>query len=315
MTLEELIDERLAGNNPAVPADLAHDFRKAIAGDAALRDVVNETGAWPNAADRAPPELPDDYEIVRELGRGGMGVVYLGRQTMMDRQVAIKVINKALLDHPDALARFHREVKAAAQLTHPNIVVAYDAGQADGTHYFAMEYVDGVDMSKLVKERGPLPVPEACGYVRQAALGLQHAHEKGLVHRDIKPGNLLIAADGSPKLLDFGIGKALDVLPASAQDVRTIVLPMTPEYASPEQLHGEPVTTASDVYSLGVVLFELVTGALPHPAGGALPDVVRAITEVEMMTLDREAFRELLSESERTSQEIAAVISERLAAL
>ncbi len=145
------------------------------------------------ATGRAKDLTIGPYVLLDRLGEGGMGMVYKARHQHMQRVVALKVIRKEKLANPEAVARFYKEVEAAARLHHPNIVLAYDAGQAGNTHYLSMEYVEGVDLARLVREQGPLPVPQACEYVRQAALGLQHAHEKGLVHRDIKPHNLLVS--------------------------------------------------------------------------------------------------------------------------
>src|SRR5262249_54266744 len=133
------------------------------------------------------------YVIQERLGEGGMGQVFKAQQRRLNRVVDLKVIRKDRLANPEAVRRFHREVQAVAQLSHPNVVVAYDADQVNSTHFFAMEYVEGTDLARLVRESGPLPVVFACDYIRQAALGLQHAHERGLVHRDIKPSNLLVA--------------------------------------------------------------------------------------------------------------------------
>ena len=145
------------------------------------------------------------YEILGLIGKGGMGDVYQARHRKMERTVALKVINRGLIRKAEAIDRFHREVKAAAQLSHSNIVTAYDADHAGDFHFMVMEFVDGVDLSQTVKVRGALPIAEASDYVRQAAIGLQHAHERGMVHRDIKPHNLMVTADGTVKILDFGL--------------------------------------------------------------------------------------------------------------
>ena len=136
------------------------------------------------------------YVLLDRLGEGGMGQVLKARHRHMKRLVALKLIRKEKLGGDDAVARFYREVEAAAQLHHPNIVLAFDAGQAGGTHFFAMEHVEGPDLTRLVREKGTLPVAQACDFIRQAAVGLQHAHERGLVHRDIKPSNLLVTGSG-----------------------------------------------------------------------------------------------------------------------
>src|SRR5262249_19146590 len=136
-----------------------------------------------------------------------MGQVFQARQQRLQRLAALKVIRKDRLISPAAVERFHREAQAAARLAHPNIVAIYDAGEANGTHFLAMEYVEGTDLSKLVRDKGPLAVGPACGYIRQAALGLQHAHEQGLVHRDIKPSNLMLTSKGVIKVLDMGLAR------------------------------------------------------------------------------------------------------------
>ncbi len=161
------------------------------------------------------------YEILGLIGKGGMGDVYKARHRKMERTVALKVINRGLVRKAEAVDRFHREVKAAAQLSHPNIVTAYDADQAGDFHFMVMEYVDGVDLSQTVKDRGALPVAEACDYIRQAAIGLQHAHERGMVHRDIKPHNLMVTADGTVKILDFGLASLAPEAMSDADDGRS----------------------------------------------------------------------------------------------
>ena len=163
-----------------------------------------------------PPDLPPElvnhpkYGIVRELGRGGMGVVYLAVHKVMDRPIAIKVINPSVLAHPDALPRFHSEVRTAAKLDHPNIVRALDADQVGSLHLLVMEYVEGKNLDELVRARGRLAIMYSCHYVRQAALGLQHAFEQGMVHRDIKPANLILTPRGRVKILDFGLALVRD---------------------------------------------------------------------------------------------------------
>ncbi len=162
--------------------------------------------------DKADGLLLGNYLILDKLGAGGMGQVFRARHRRMDRVVAIKVLSKKLLDSPDAVARFQREAKAAARLTHPNIVTAYDADEAGGMHFLVMEYVDGSDLAGVVKQQGPLPVSQALDYVLQAARGLEHAHGEGVVHRDIKPSNLLLDKKGTLKILDMGLARMSDPL-------------------------------------------------------------------------------------------------------
>ncbi len=218
-----------------------------------------------------PESLPEElahhprYRIRRLLGQGGMGSVYEAEHRLMRRSVALKVINRAFTASVTAVKRFRREVRAAARLSHPNIVAAYDADQVEGTHFLVMEYVEGVNLARLVRERGPLTVAEACDYARQAALGLQHAHEQGMVHRDVKPDNLIRCADGRVKVLDFGLAALLAESGQSLTDERIVV--GTPEFMAPEQ--GEDARRAdsrSDIYSLGCTLFYLLTGLPPYPA-------------------------------------------------
>ncbi len=156
---------------------------------------TNSSAAAPPPADTLPPGLADhpDYQIQRELGRGGMGVVYLARNPLMDRDEVLKVMSKHLIERPGVLNRFLREIRAVARLRHPNIVKAYSANRIGEIIVFAMEYVEGLDLARMVKAKGPLPVAHACNFIYQAALGLQHAHEEGLVHRDIKPHNLMLS--------------------------------------------------------------------------------------------------------------------------
>src|SRR5262249_28540210 len=179
----------------------------------------------PAAPDAPPQGLPPElakhprFRIVRELGRGGMGVVYQAEHRLMERPVAIKVISKSVLDRPEALARFQGEVKAAGRLDHPNIARAYDADQAGELHFLVMEFVEGVNLAQILEQKGPLPIPHACHYVRQAALGLQHAFEQGMVHRDVKPQNLMLTPKGLVKVLDFGLARfATESRPTGAPD-------------------------------------------------------------------------------------------------
>src|SRR5262245_59950932 len=163
----------------------------------------------PIDAAELPPALRTHarYRILRQLGRGGMGVVYQAEHTVMERLVELKVVGRQLVDNAEALERFNREVRAAAKLDHPNIVRAYDAEQADDLQLLVMEYVEGRSLADLLHRKGPLPVAHACHFVRQAALGLQHAHEKGMVQRDLKPSNLMLTPKGVVKVLDFGLAK------------------------------------------------------------------------------------------------------------
>jgi serine/threonine protein kinase len=203
-----------------------------------------------------------------------MGLVFKAQHQLMKRLVALKVIRPQWLSLPEAVGRFHREIEAAAKLSHPNIVIAHDASQDGNTHFFAMEYVEGMDLAHVLKKRGPLPIPAACNFVRQAALALQHAHERGLVHRDIKPSNLLLSVDGVQiKVLDMGLAR----LQFDRGDDRVKALTQmgavmgTPDYIAPEQvIDSHRVDIRADIYSLGCTFYQLLTGQVPFP-GKSLP--------------------------------------------
>jgi serine/threonine protein kinase len=233
-------------------------------------DPLSDSGRRSSTDFAAPPELTasGQYTDVRELGRGGMGVVYLARNVMMNRMEVLKVVNKTLLDYPGAAERFAREIRSAAKLLHPNVVAAYSAQQVGDLLVLAMEYVEGEDLAKLVKRRGPLPIPNACYYVYQAAIGLQHAHEKGMVHRDIKPSNLILTKEGKKqvvKILDFGLAKGAgeQSMEDSLLGAGKLVL-CTPDYVSPEQIRDSSQADGrSDIYSLGCTLYHLLTGRVP----------------------------------------------------
>jgi hypothetical protein len=211
------------------------------------------------------------YRVLGLLGRGGMGVVYKAVQQHMDRVVALKVIHRPLLACPDFVERFRREVKAVARLRHPNIVLAHDADHAADLHFLVMEHVEGASLDRVVARRGPLPVAEACEYVRQAALGLQHAHEQGLVHRDVKPHNLLLTPQGQVKVVDFGLAHLARAEGGAATPVSSAPLLGTPDYTAPEQARDPSgVDVRADVYSLGCTLYFLLTGQVPFPGGTPL---------------------------------------------
>jgi RND family efflux transporter MFP subunit len=230
------------------------------------------------------------YRLTELLGAGGMGTVFKAEHLLMKRAVAVKVIHSALFTDPAVTGRFAREMEAAGKLTHPNIVHAYDAEEIGDTHFLAMEYVEGVSLSNLLNQGGSLPPAEACSYIRQAALGLQHAHERGMVHRDIKPQNLIVTFEGQVKILDFGLARfVLETAPAvalvastgadAAVDLTQLNPPIepltqagtvmgTPAYIAPEQAR-DPHTAdiRADIYSLGCTLYDLLTGRSPIPEG------------------------------------------------
>jgi len=196
------------------------------------------------------------YRVERELGRGGMATVYLAHDEELGRRVAVKVLPERLADDDSFRARFLREARLAGRLSHPNVVRVYDAGEADGRPFIVMEYVPG----RSLADSGRLPAARVAELGMQACAGLQHAHDAGLVHRDVKPANLLVREDGVLKIADFGIARAAE----STRHTQAGTLLGTARYLAPEQIAGEDATSASDVYSLGAVLYELLTGRPPY---------------------------------------------------
>jgi len=211
-----------------------------------------------------------NYVVLDQLGQGGMGMVLKAEHRRMGRMVALKVISPAAMKSPDAVKRFHREVQAAAKLTHPNIVIAYDADEANGTHFLVMEYAEGTDLSALVKKQGPFSVAKAIDCIRQAAVGLQFAHEQGIVHRDIKPANLLIDSRGTVKILDMGLARIEGDTSVNAELTETGAVMGTVDYMAPEQAQNTKSAEArSDIYSLGITLWYLLVGK-PAYSGDSL---------------------------------------------
>jgi eukaryotic-like serine/threonine-protein kinase len=198
------------------------------------------------------------YHVVRKLGTGGMANVYLAEDQELGRRVAIKMLDDRHAQDEQFVERFRREAKNAAGLTHPNIVSIYDRGEAEGTYYIAMEYLDGRTLKELLVARGPTPVAVAIDYARQILAALGFAHRNGVVHRDIKPHNVSVASDGRVKVMDFGIARA-----GTSQMTETGSIIGTAQYLSPEQAKGAPVGPASDIYSVGIVLYEMLTGSVP----------------------------------------------------
>jgi serine/threonine protein kinase len=228
------------------------------------------------------------YELLELLGEGGMGRVFKARHRLMDRLVAIKIIKAGLLDSPGSVARFHREIKALARLDHRHIVRALDADAVGGMHFLVMEYIEGKDLSRLVREQGPLPVGRACEYIRQAADGLQHAHEHGLVHRDIKPSNLIVTPTGQVKVLDLGLALLREERSADApRTAHGAALTTTGPHTTPGEVMGtldfmapeqwqdtHRVDIRADLYSLGCTLYYLLAGQAPF-SGRAYADPLR----------------------------------------
>lgn len=246
------------------------------------------------------------YVLLERLGKGGMGLVYKARHRRLARIVALKLIRKELLANPTAVRLFHSEILAAAKLSHPNIVLAFDADAVDGVHFYTMEYVEGSTFENLVQTSGPLPVNLACESMRQTALGIQHAFERGVIHRDIKPSNIMLAWTSLPtspppsrvaeeetraqwgghtpivKLLDMGLARinAEDEDPRKTFNSNKPALMGTPDFMAPEQADdAQHADVRSDLYSLGCTLYYVLTGEVPYPHGTRLEKLMRHHTE------------------------------------
>jgi len=210
-------------------------------------------------------EKPVRYEILEEIGRGGMGIVYKARDTILDRVVAYKVLPIILKDHPQALRNFFREAKSAARLNYPNIVTVYDAGEEAGNYYIAMEYIEGETVKQILSRDGKLPLKAVVIIAGQVCRALEYAHERKVVHRDVKSSNIMWSKDKMVKLMDFGLAKVLEEVKG-----HQTIASGTPYYMSPEQALGKEVDHRTDIYSLGVTMFEMATGQLPFKTGDAV---------------------------------------------
>jgi serine/threonine protein kinase len=227
-----------------------------------LFDTIDDRPAAESPA-KAPTQI-GEYEILSCLGSGGMGAVYLARHRKLDKRVAIKVLATGRAMNLHSTARFEREMRAIGKLEHAHVVAAYDAGEIDGTHYLAMQFVDGIDVSQVLKQRGRLPIADACEIARQAALGLQYVHEHGLIHRDVKPSNLMISREGVVKVLDVGLARLVEKEETPSQLTSVGNILGTVDFMPPEQCDDcHAVDARGDVFALGATLFKLLTGAAP----------------------------------------------------
>ena len=219
--------------------------------------------------------MAPDYDIQKELGRGGMAIVYKAVQESLGRDVALKVLPQGMTHDRKMLERFHREARSAAQLNHPHIVTIFDEGELNGVHYMAMEYLEGRNLHTIVQEQGPVSPEQGVTLLAPVAEALGYAHQEGTVHRDVKSSNVMVTDIGRPVLMDFGIAYA----GSDARLTQTGTVLGTPEYMSPEQARGNEVDARGDLYSLGVVLYEALTGELPHTGGHPMSVVYKVLHE------------------------------------
>ena len=219
--------------------------------------------------------INDRYEVIRSIGEGGMANVYLGYDTILDRNVAIKVLRGDLSNDEKFVRRFQREALSASSLAHPNIVEMYDVGEDDGTYYIVMEYVDGKTLKQLLKKRGTLTLSEAIDIMSQLTDGMAHAHDSYIIHRDLKPQNIMIKDDGQIKITDFGIAMALN----STQLTQTNSVMGSVHYLPPEQASGKGCTIKSDIYSMGIIFYELLSGSLPFRGDNAVEIALKHMRE------------------------------------
>jgi serine/threonine-protein kinase len=262
--------------------------------------------------------LNNRYQLLEQLGKGGMAIVYRARDTMLERSVAVKVLLDNYSRAPAFLERFRQEAKAAANLSHPNIVTVHDFGLDNGRIFIVMEYIPGTDLKTLIQERGRFTTEEAVPLLIQACAGIGYAHRAGLVHCDVKPHNMLVTPDMRLKVADFGIARALSTI---HPEEHSEVIWGSPQYISPEQACGAAPSPASDVYSLGIVMYEMLSGSLPFQADTAielarlhvetepppisemLPDISPVLERILMKVLSKEP-----SQRYRTADQLGRVL-------
>ena len=220
-------------------------------------------------------KINDRYQIIKTLGEGGMANVYLAHDTILDRNVAVKVLRGDLANDEKFVRRFQREALSASSLSHPNIVEMYDVGEDDGQYYIVMEYVDGMTLKQVLKKRGHLSVTEVVDIMLQVTDGMAHAHDAYIIHRDIKPQNIMILSNGMIKITDFGVETALN----STQLTQTNSVMGTVHYLPPEQANGKGSTIRSDIYSMGIMMYELLTGLVPYKGDNAVEIALKHLKE------------------------------------
>ena len=215
------------------------------------------------------------YEIIKSIGEGGMANVYLAWDVILNRQVAVKVLRGDLAGDDKFIRRFQREAKSVSDLSHPNIVEVYDVGEEEGQHYIVMEYIDGRTLKQLIQKRGALTVPEVVDIMVQLTDGLAHAHEAYIIHRDIKPQNIMILDNGIIKITDFGIAMTMN----ATQLTQTNSVMGSVHYLPPEQAAGKSATVKSDIYSAGILMYELLIGSVPFKGDNAVEIALKQMKE------------------------------------
>src|ERR1700694_5160989 len=235
-------------------------------------DSTPRDNASSGAKFRPDTDLNARYHIIRQLGEGGMGEVYLAFDRELDRDVALKLIRTELTSHPAILERFRREIQLATRITHKNVLRVYDLGDANGLKFLTMQYCDGTDLSAVLRREG-MPLPRVIEVFRQICEGLGAAHEQGVIHRDLKPQNIMIDRQGHVLITDFGLAKSFEQV--SLTEAGKII--GTPHYMSPEQVKGVPLDQRSDIYSLGVMLYEMLTGTVPFTGSSAYEIMIQRI--------------------------------------
>ena len=240
------------------------------------------------------------YRILRPLGAGGMGEVFLAVDSLLERPVALKALYQHLTADAGRVERFRHEAVTLARLSHPNIAILHDLYEYSGSHYMVMEYVEGETFESLIRRYGPLPVKAALEMFSQSLRGFEYAHARQIIHRDIKPGNLLLNTEGEAKITDFGIARVL----GERRMTQTGKLIGTLEYMSPEQVQGQEQDARSDIYSLGILLYEMLTGRVPFSSTSDF-EIMKSHIEVSPPSV-REIVRELPEEVERALQKALA---------
>ena len=242
-------------------------FREPVRGVESVR--ISSSGLQPGSM------LGDRYEVLQLLGEGGMGAVYKAKDRELDRIVALKVIRPELARQPEIHQRFKQELILARQVTHKNVIRIFDLGDAEGTKFISMEYIEGQDLKTLLRQKGKFSPEEAVAIIQQVCRALYAAHEKGVVHRDLKPQNIMMEKNGNVSVMDFGIARSMEAPGVT----RTGALIGTFEYMSPEQARGEKVDARSDLFTLGIIFYELLTGKSPFQADTPTATLLKRLQE------------------------------------